>query len=199
MLDHLFDWLYGVIVRPVQTLNEIAREKPAGTGFLVYIGVALLTGVASTFEQSTMAGIEELIGQLPFMIPLSGLLIGALMFSVVSLFLLTLVLHLFARLFGGSAGYWSFFSAYTFATFPTIINVPLTLLTGFLGLFGSILGGLAAVGISIWVLVLHVLAIRESHGLSTGMSILAYFIALFIIVIIPVVMIIALVLAAIAF
>ena len=105
------------------------------------------------------------------------------------------VLHLFSRLCGGSGGYWNLFSAYTFASFPGIIGVPVTVFGGLLGVVGSIFSGLVGFVISIWVIVLQVIALRESHGLSTGMAILAYLITIFILVIIPIVLVIGLAVA----
>ncbi len=198
MGDKLFDWLYGVIASPVATLNEIAIERPVGWALLVYIGVAVLTAIAAIFEPGTMADVEEFMTMFPFYVPLSILFVAGLFFTVVMLLILSFVLHLFARLFGGSGGYWNFFSAYTFANFPTIFNVPLSLIASVLGGFGSFLSGLFGFGISIWILVLQVLAVRESHGLTTGISILAYFISFLIIVAIPVVIVVAVVLAMIA-
>ncbi len=198
MGDKLFDWLYGVIASPVGTLNEIAREKPAGWGLLVYIGIALLSAVAAIFEPGTMASMEEIMDQFPFFIPLSSLFVAGLFLSVVMLFIFSFVLHLFARLFGGRGGYWNFFSAYLFASFPAIFNVPATLIATVLGGLGSAFSGLVGFVLSIWIFVLQVIAIRESHGLTTGMSILAYFVSFLIIIAIPVVIVIAMVVAIIA-
>ncbi len=198
MGDRLTDWLFGVIARPVPTLNEIAREKPAGLGFLVYLGVTVLAGIAATFEQGTFAMLEEAIPEIGLYITPAVIIFGGIFLSVITLFVLSLVLHLFARLFGGSGGYWNFFSAFTFAGFPNIINVPVSLIAGFLGVVGTTLSALTGFGLSIWILVLHILALRESYGLSTGMSILAYFISLVLIVAVPIVITVAIVIAVIA-
>ncbi len=199
MGDRLFDWLYGVIARPVGTLNEIAREKPAGWGFFIYLAVSLLSGAAVTFQQYRYGMVDEAMQEFAITIPPVVLIIGGFFFTVVSLFVFTLALHLFARLFGGRGGYWNFFSAYTFASFPSIIGVPVSFLAALLGWAGMLLSSLAGFGISIWVLVLHVIALRESHGLSTGMSVLAYIITFVILFAIPVALAIAAIIALFAF
>lgn len=199
MGDRIFDWLYGVIARPVGTLNEIAREKPAGWGFFIYLAVSLMSGAAVTFQQYRYGMFEEAMQQFAITIAPAVLIIGGFFFTVVALFVFTIVLHLFGRLFGGSGGYWNIFSAYTFASFPSIIGVPVSLFAAFLGWAGMLLNSLTGFGISIWVIVLQVIALRESHGLTTGMSILAYIISVVLLFIIPIVIIVAALIALFAF
>jgi len=199
MGDKIFDWLYGVITRPVPTLNEIARERPAGWAFMVYIGVTFLTAAASFYSQQAYDTFDEVMFEFGITIPIPLILAAAILFGIASIFVSTALIHFFARLFGGQGGYWNLFSAYAFAGFPMIIAVPVTFVAGFLGLFGMIISGLVSFALSIWVLVLMILGIRESHGLSTGMSILAYILQFVILIIIPVVVIIAIVIAIFAF
>ncbi len=199
MGDKIFDWLYGVIARPVPTLNEIARERPAGWAFLVYAGVTFLTAAVSFYREQTFAIFDEAMFEFGLRIPFPLIIAATVLWGIVSIFISTVLLHLFARLFGGQGGYWNLFSAYAFATFPMIIVVPTIFVTGFLGLFGTIISGLVSFGLSVWVLILQVLAIRESHGISTGMSILAYILKLVILVVIPAAIIVAIVVAIIAF
>lgn len=195
MSEKLFDWLYGVIARPVSTLKEVASNKPVWWGLLIYLGISLLSSLAAVFDPQVAALYEEMTRQFTFAIPALLLVFGGILISVLMLLIYVGVLHLFGRLFGGSGSYWSLFSAYTFASFPGIIGVPVTLFGSLLGVVGSILSGLVGFAISIWVIVLQVIALRESHGLSTGMAILAYFITIFVLVIIPVLLIIGLVMA----
>jgi len=164
-------------------------------GLLIYLGISILGSLAAIFDPDLVAIYEEMTRQLTFTIPFLLLTLGGMLISVLLLLIYVGVLHLFGRLFGGSGGYWNLFSAYTFASFPGIIGVPITVLGGLLGVVGSILSGLVGFAISIWVIVLQVIALRESHGLSTGMAILAYFITIFILVIVPIFLVIGLVMA----
>ncbi len=195
MGEKLLEWLYGVLASPVQTLNEIAREKPAGLAFVVYLGVALLVMGSNIFGDQGFAFLEETMAELGILIPVSVFISGAIVFAVASIFIITALLHLLARLFGGSGGYWNLFSAYAFADFPMIISAPITLIAAYLGAVGAIFGGLITFGLSIWVIVLQVIALRESHGLSTAASIGAYVIHLVIIIAIPVAIAVAVVAA----
>jgi hypothetical protein len=137
--DKLFDWLYGVIVKPVGTLNEIAREKPVAWGLLIYLIISLLGGAAAFLNPETNAVIEELMRQVNMSISIAVMVFGSFLISFIGLFILVGVLHLFGRLFGGSGGYWNLFSAYTFAGFPNIIGVPVMVLGGMLGIVGALL------------------------------------------------------------
>ncbi len=174
MSDRIIDWLFGVMARPVSTLNEIAREKPVGWALLVYLGVTILVLLASIYGDESYRMVEESLLELGLYLPISGLVIGVLIFAVAALFASAGILHLLARLFGGTGGYWNLFSAYGFADFPMIISAPVTLFAAYLGTVGSILSALIAFGLSVWVIVLQVIAVRESHNLSTGASIGAY-------------------------
>ncbi len=189
--DRLIEWLYGVLARPVDTLSEVAREKPVGLAFLVYLVVTILVMAANIYGGEGLAPLEELMLEVGIAIPLSVLMGGGLLLALVSIFVIAGLLHLLARLFGGKGGYWNFFSAYAFADFPMIITVPFTLIAVFAGVIGSILDGVITFGASIWTIVLQVIALRESYGLSTWASIGAYVIQLIIIIVIPLAIIIA--------
>jgi len=189
--DKLIEWLYGILARPVDTLNEIAREKPVGLAFLVYLAVATLVMVANLFGEEGRASLEELMFEVGITIPLPVIIGGGLLLALVSIFILAGLLHLLARLFGGKGGYWNFFSAYAFADFPMIITVPFTLIAVFAGVIGSVLDGAITFGVTIWTIVLQVIALRESYGLSTWASIGVYVIQFIIIVVIPLAILIA--------
>ncbi len=199
MIDQVVNWLYGTLTRPVQTLNEIAREKPANAAFLIYLGVTMLGVLASIFNEQSYQAFQALMLEANLNIPVSVIIAASLLIGIISIFIITGVLHLFARLFKGSGGFWNLFSAYAFANFPLIIGVPVTLLSGFFGTVGNIITSLISFGLSIWVLVLQVIAVRESHNLSTGASIGVYVLHLVILVGIPVLVAVAIVFAYLSF
>lgn len=199
MSDQLINWLHGILTSPVKTLNEIAREKPANAAFLLYLGVSMLSVISSLYNPQSMQAFEDLMREANINIPFSVIIAASLLIAIISIFVITGVLQLLARLFKGSGGYWNLFSAYAFANFPLIIGVPITFISGFLGTFGDILAGVISLTLSIWVLVLQVIAVRESHSLSTGASIGVYLLQLAILVGIPLVIAIGLVFAYLSF
>lgn len=196
MFDQIINWLYGVLTRPVHTLREIAREKPANVAFLVYLGVTMLSVLASLLNEQSARMLEDLIRETGVSIPSSVIIAASLLIAIVSIFITTGLLHLIARLFKGSGGYWNLFSAYAFANFPLIIGVPITYISGFVGTAGNVLAGLISFGISIWVLVLQVIVVRESHNLSTGAAIGVYLLQMVILFGIPMLIVIGLVIAS---
>ncbi len=192
MEDKLFDWLFGVIERPVQTLNEIAQEKPIGWALLVALGVSALTVASNTLGGAGYHRMDEAMREFNFFVSPALIIAGSVLLAAVWLFIITGVLHLLSKLFGGKGGYWNLFSAYSFAGFPMIISVPVSFVGAYLGVIGNLISGLVTFGITIWVLVLQVIALRESHDLTTGASIGIYLINFALLFVIIFVLIIAL-------
>jgi|SRR5690554_77871 len=158
----ILDWLLGVIINPVQTFREIARDKPIGWAFLLYLGITTLTSWVSGID------LQE------FNISPLQLFVGSLFFSIVMFFVLTGLLNLLSKGFQGTGSYWGLFSSLAFAQFPTIFLPVSRLLGQVADRAGSILAGIFSFAVFVWVLVLDILALRESQEFSTGKSILAY-------------------------
>lgn len=193
MADKLLDWLFGILARPVDTLRTVAEARPVVWAILIYISITIMAAVTSFYSLQAAGSWQEVNEAFGLSIPLGLVIGGSIFLGLISLFITTGLLHLFARLFGGSGNYGGLLSAYGFAYFPMIIGVPITVLAGFIGFIGGIVSGLAGLALSVWVLVLQVIALRESHRLSTGISILVYLIQFLILIVIPVAVGIALV------
>ena len=192
-MGKILDWLFGVLARPVGTFREIAVMKPVGWALVVYLGVLILSALVSFTSLQASGTLDQLGSMLAFSVSYIFIIVSSVILGLLSLFIATGLLHLFARLFGGSGSYGALLSVYCFAYFPMILTVPLNLVSGFLGLFGGILSSFAVMAVSIWVLVLEVIALRESHKLSTGISILVYLIQFLILVVIPLALVVGLV------
>ncbi len=176
----ILELLDGEIWKPANTLNLIAREKPTGWALLIF-AVSTLFGLIST-DYSVLE---------PLQISPTPLMVIQIIFSVVGLFIFAGLLHLVSRIFRGSGDYWGLFSVLGFAHFPGFLAPIAASLRNVGGVAGAVLGGFVSVAAGIWVLVLSVIALRESCRISTGASILIYLIAFVIIV--------AIVLAVVAF
>lgn len=164
--DNVMEYLYGVIVNPVQTLRAISEIKPVSWAIIIYAGISLLTLLANVvYDALFEAAIYIIIG-----------LIG----SLIAYFAFTGLLNVVSRLFGGKGSYFNLLSAIGFAYFPMIFTPP-ALLIGFLGAPGAVISVLLVAAVTIWVLVLEVIALREAHLISTLKSVFAYVISLFII------------------
>ncbi len=196
MLIKLLDWLYGVVVSPSSTLGTIAQARPAGMALLVYLGVSLLVAAASLYSGDQAVALAELRNITGIIIPTGLILAGTMILALFGLFAGTGLLHLIARIFGGSGDFWGFFSAYAIADFPMIFNVPVLLVSTFLGLVGSLLSALSSLGLSVWIIVLGVIAIKESHGLSVLASIGTMLVGMVVVIVAAIGMIFALIIAA---
>ncbi len=168
---NILELLNGVIRKPAATLNLIAREKPVGWALAIF-AVSALLGLISTdysvFEQ--------------YLISPAPIMVIQITFSLAGLFICAGFLHLLSRIFKGTGEFWSLFSALGFAQFPGFLAPIAELIKNMGGVAGAVLGGFISVASGIWVLVLYVIALRESRGITTGASILTYLIAVLIIV-----------------
>lgn len=167
----ILEMLDGVIRKPATTLNYIACNKPIGWALAIF-AISSLLGLVST----DTSAVEEYLT-----LPAPGWVLQ-IAFAFAGLFLFAGFLHLLSRIFKSTGDFWGLFSALGFAQFPGFLAPVATLVKGGGGIVGSILGGIISLGSGIWVLVLYVIALRESHGITTGASIATYLIALFIIV-----------------
>ncbi|CCF82936.1 membrane hypothetical protein [Nitrolancea hollandica Lb] len=184
---HLFDAIAGMITQPVSTLRQIALVRPWPQALVLYIGLAVLQGLTSlTFPRSDfdsgIVGSPAMdSGARAFLdtITTPSFLFGsALVITPLILIIETGILYLVGRLLGGQGPFSGLLSTFAFASVPLLIMAPLTAV---LNLGGSALAiglirGLVGTVAGIWVLVLQVLAIRESLTLSTGRAIAVFLI-----------------------
>ncbi len=96
---------------------------------------------------------------------------AALMATAIVLVLLlisSVALHWISWLLGGNGSYPETLSALGFAgVLPGIVRIILTVLTKDMGDLGEALKTVSDIGLSLWNLMLGVVAVREAHGLST--------------------------------
>ena len=179
------DLLYGVIVKPVDTLRYVADNKPVLAGILIYVAVAWLGAFSSLPRILGPSGQTYELRQFPWFNPRMiaiFLIVGTPFISLISLVIMSGVFHLFARLLKGKGDFAGLISASGFANFPSALATPF----GLLGLMGNGIGSklysLISFPFTIWVIVLQVIAIRENYKLSTGRSVATLFIPLIILV-----------------
>jgi hypothetical protein len=102
-------------------------------------------------------------------------------------------LNLVARIFKGTGSYWGIFSALAFARFPLIFLPTGQLLGVAISRGGHVISGFVSFGISLWNIVLSIIALRESQGFTTEKAILTWLLALVILVLIIVLPVILLI------
>ncbi len=180
----ILELLDGVIRKPATTLNLISREKPVGWALAIFLICSLLSMI------STDKSVYDI-----FEISSTSFMVIQILFSAVGLFVLSGLLHLLSRIFKGSGDYWGLFSALGFAQFPGILIPVAEVIKGYGGTAGIVLGTLISLAAGIWVLVLYVIALRESRRITTGASVLTYLI-LFLGIIVIVLIVLATVVGA---
>jgi hypothetical protein len=107
-------------------------------------------------------------------LPLLALLV--VLFGLVGLILSGGIFHFLARTFGGTGSYVGLLSGLGFANLPAIFGAPLALLSLAGGLSTQLIYGLGLAALSLWTAVLGVIALRESHSLSTARAVATYLI-----------------------
>lgn len=190
MEDNLFNWLSGVLVAPVSTLKKIAEAKPLGRALLVFVAVSLIGAIVSVHNPQTQELLGQLMADLGVYLSTSFIIISSLVLALLFFLFSAGVMHFVARLFKGAGSFEGLLSAYAFSVFPQVIGAPLNVLATLASPMGLALSGFLSFALSIWVLVLGVIALRESHGLTSGKAVGVYLLHLLIIVVISVAVII---------
>lgn len=172
------DAAIGVVTRPVSAMREIAAARPWPIALALTAAIALLTGLANlTAPRQDLAaatggtlpaGFEGVQGFLDF-IQSPGGVVASVLFSLISLAVLSGIFYGIGRLLGGRGPFSGLLSTQAFASVPSILLAPLTAVLNLVGL--SVVVGLLGFGFAIWTLVLTVLGIRESLALSTGRAV----------------------------
>lgn len=156
--------IYGVFFQPAATLRQIGEEKPLAKGLLLYILISLLgilfnQGVESSREGSLLAG-----G--------AGWALGGISFfgALINLFIMTGVMSLLADIFFRRSNPSGLLACFSFAALPGVLGGAVYYTFFLLGMEG--VGTFCLFAVSLWVMVLWVLSLRESLDLDTGQSVL---------------------------
>lgn len=178
----MWEYLVGVISEPVRSLREVSEKKLWKEALLLVAVVALLSGaVSSVTIGSSLTGLED-----PEVAAFISVLYNPGVFIPLTLVVSTLaylvcgaVLHAISKLFKGTGTLAGTVAALGFSSTPYLLSIPISALALLLDqTTASIVGGVAGFVAGLWVLVLDVVAVRESQRLETGQSIAAYLLAL---------------------
>ena len=152
-MDSVVDRVKRILMLDASAYTEVAEDESAtGPAFAVAMVAALVSGIGTAFTTDGF-GIGSALGAALIGAPL-GLLIGSGVF------------FLLGKMFGGQGEYMGLLRAFGHASAPQAL--------GIIPILGSFIG-------SIWSIVCAVIAVREIHKLSTGLSV--------VVVLIPVVVI----------
>jgi hypothetical protein len=158
----ILEVIYGMFFSPVVTFAAIAKHSMVGRAVLFFLFVQLL---------STVNGIAFIREQAPDLIGTGLTTVFPVMMMTMALigwFLNAAVLQLLAEFLGGKGRGTALFATLGFAYAPALFSAPLTLL---LSNVNPRMLNLTTFILTIWVMVLSVLAVRTVHGFSTGKAV----------------------------
>lgn len=159
----LLDRMFRAAMLDPLVFDEIKEDRDAMLQAVQVIMIVIAIGVVSTIVQSVNAP-EELGVQTD----LSTNIATSAATSVLGWLLWAFLAYLIGTgVFSGSGSYVEMLRALAFAQSPsviTILAVPLV----FVPFAGAVLGGLLTFAAALWVLVVNVIATRQTLGISTG-------------------------------
>lgn len=168
--------LVDAIQAPVELFRRL-RERPAAVQGVVVAVVAQALLSLGPQGATPLSGFEDA----PRLGPVGDAVIGAVSFLIG-----IGAVHLVARWLGGRASFSAALSTLGLASTPLLLYAPVYVVAALTGLAGLAL--LAMFGLGIWSIVLDVLAVRETYGVSTGRAIAALLLSGFVIVLAAVVL-----------
>ncbi|MTI48798.1 Yip1 family protein [Sporosalibacterium faouarense] len=176
-----FKRIIGVITNPKDTLEEISNSAPIWQAISINVILGVLSVFITLNRNTLMANMGP--GISPYDIEMLSSMIP--MFMVMGVFFAMIVNPLFhfietgmynliSEFLGYKGSGKGLFSALGFASVPGIFSIIL------LGIFSSInlniVSTIISIPITIWVIVLNIIAIKKTYQMGTGKATLTYFI-----------------------
>ena len=182
-------WIAAITKPSESTFAQIVGQPSASVGkaFLWVFVASLITSFVSLIAQtvnlgSQLGGLEQFLppeiarelptGAIPsfgFGTVICGAPIGAI-FTVIGFAIGVTLVQWVAKLFGGTGSVDKLAYAFSAITVPTSVVAAVFALIGMIPFIG-ILTGLASLALSIYVIVLEVLAVKAVNGLDTGKAV----------------------------
>ncbi|MBS3899142.1 MAG: YIP1 family protein [Dethiobacter sp.] len=172
--DGLAEVVVGIISSPVATIREVSKEPSLRLSFTAFILVMMVVSMTTALTD------VELTAQLGG----SAVVFAVLMpFSLLILVVQAGVSFGAARLLGARGSFHNLLSLFALSNLPSLFMAPLALLRFAPGIAGSILHGLGSFILSVWVLVLAVIAVRETFQVTTGRALLICYLPILLLVV----------------
>ncbi|MDI6703840.1 MAG: YIP1 family protein [bacterium] len=158
--------IYHFLFDPVSSIREIKKVRPC----LLAGSIVILATVSGTIGNLLVTGLAPDIAKI-------SLTLG-LVIKLISIFLLwlifTSILHFIAEGLKGEGEVSSLFISLGFSFIPGILLTPLALISHIFGPLKVFIYLLFGVIILIWIVILQVLALKETYQLSYGKACLAF-------------------------
>ena len=153
----LSEVVVGIIGSPVVTMREMSRGQSLRLSLTIFLLVMLVVMGTVLVDAELAAQLGGSVVVFVVLIPLSFLLLiiqAGVSFGA-------------ARLLGAKGSFSSLLSLLALANVPSLFMAPLVLVSFLPGIAGSVLYGLGSFVLSIWVMVLVIIAVRETFQVST--------------------------------
>ncbi len=161
--------LYGVLFQPGRTMGRLVHEPPLLTAVIVFTVVQVLSGISNLALMPPFVSPQFGHLSLSPTLLIFALLVGSYFFW----FLSAAVLGLTAEFLGGRGRGYTLFVLLGLAVLPRVFEGPVALLGRFVG---SWVTTLLSLGLSIWGIVLVIVAIRETYQVSTARAVATFFV-----------------------
>ncbi len=152
----LLEYIYGSLFRPVPTMQRLAHDQPLGLAVLVQVSLAILSMGLTVVGSTFLGGLAS-----------PALLVAGSLLAVISSLMIwvtvTGVLQMLAEVLGGKGT--GLLAVTGFAQLPFVFS-PVAAVLGRAA--GAGLDVALSLVLSLWVAMLYILAVRETHGLSTA-------------------------------
>jgi len=193
----MWEYLVGVINEPVRTLREVAEKRLWKQGLLLILVIALIGGAFSVVSlkmnppaTSNLSADPTLAHFFSIFYSPAFFVLFMLVISILSWFITGAIYYGFSRMFKGQGSLPGMLASLGFAEIPSLVSAPLTALALLLGPAWIVISYVPGLVAWIWILVLDVLAIRESQRLDTGpavgvilITVAAVFLLIFVIIV----------------
>ncbi len=175
----LMNWYLGLVIRPIVTIREIVDAKPIGLGLLTLLVVAIANGLISIalgLDPADFEGLTEEKVDLGAGFVITTTILSAILIFVVYA-VLSLLIHVVAKLFGGQGEYTNVVAGLGMLAILSLIPIAPALLDAIVAAEGEtspfgVIATLVGLGVGIWSIVLGIILIRENYRLSTGVAVL---------------------------
>ncbi len=159
----LADRMFRAAMLDSLVFDEIKADRTATTQAVQVVIIIAVIGIISTLVQTLNSTVESAVQPeaiTSIATSAATAVVGWLLWAFLAYLLGTAV-------FGGTGSYVEMLRAIGFAQSPSVISI-LSVPLVFVPVAGAVLGGLLGVAAALWVLIVDVIATRQTLGISTG-------------------------------
>ena len=159
----LADRMFRAAMLDPLVFDEIKEDRNATTQAVQVVIIIAVIGVISSLVQTLNSTVESAVQSdaiTTIATSAATAVVGWLLWAFLAYLLGTAV-------FGGTGSYVEMLRAIGFAQSPSVISI-LSVPLVFVPVAGAVLGGLLGLAAAVWVLIVDVIATRQTLGISTG-------------------------------